>query len=1034
MGAPAPQPRSESTASPGQPELSAREQTVADLVAEGLSNRQIAHRLTISERTAQSHVQHILTKWGMDNRTQIAARIHTSQSRRHDTSLMCVRLDAESTPMSNESVEALRRLVADSGGAIEIEDPSVPIIVFPTVEDAIRAGVEIHLRRAVAADPTVAGATGSCVAIHRGPMIRAPIGLVGRALAEVRRLAIAGHVGQLLISATASMAVRLPELISLHPMGTFDLPGVGAMTIHEIRHPRIAVIDRALSPRAGLLHNLPRSSTSFVGRTEEVAAVSNLLSQHRLVTIVGQGGSGKTRLAVETARHAGLPAADGLFFVDLSALDVASDVEDHVIAAVGVDTDVASSPLPEIIGAREVVVILDNCEHVRASAADLVRRTLDACPGVRFLTTSRQRLDLPGDEATYHLLPLAWPGPAATWREALDTPSVQLLRHRASLHQPSSQLSEVDLPAVIEFTSSVGGLPLAIELGAARLRALSLSDICREMNVSLDVLAGGDLGIPDRHRTMQNAVAWSYRSLGDTERRALDRLTAFSGSTDLTTLIAAGEPVLSRPMTLDAITSLVDKSLVTRSEADGISRYSLHPLVREFVRSQLSPGELDAAAEGHARALARTAATLGRGPSPHLDAQWISHHELDCDNLRAAVEHLARHDVQAALRLLVDVEPGLALTSSMNWWDERLEQLAADDDESDVDLSARILAQLLMNFSETRDPRGDQVHESLRVLTSAPLGSVARCAAVAAITRWNRKEIGAQPDAAAIDAAVTAADRAGGTYWPFMVRYMMSMDLPRAPALRMCRDAIGAARRHGLRHFERLARVNIAVSEQFSNVGDQALFEWRDLFVDGACISDLTVTDACFYLLAESEHGSIEDALPIAEQAALELRPRASGAVANELHTVVARVRMIAGDDLGASEAIRLAAAASRPRWDFLGGLHRLTHAALLRRHGRPLGALSELGRLVEDVGYRGVTDLGARTLEELAAIAAATSRHDLAADLVATAAAHRIAHGQPASPIGQAEIMSLVAALGSRRGHPLPLDAIADVASELAG
>ena len=1014
--------------------MSAREAVVAQLVADGLSNRQIASRLVISERTAQSHVQHILTKLGLGNRTQIAAWVHAEQRAAEPAvaavSLLGARLERNAPASSSDRwrVEIAEVATSHGGTVLRIDEAGL-VCVFATTTGALRAALQIQLRARDADGPR---RPTECIAVHRGALCHAPLGLVGVALHQVVRMTNAGHPGQILVSDAVAADAELPDGAGFHGLGTFELRGVGRMAIHEVVHPLLPRCTRPLETRAGTHHELPRTDTSFVGRGEEISALSDLVNRHSLVTVVGPGGGGKTRLALEVARTGLVASADGAVFVDLSELPPGADVLAPLNSALG--TNESAERLAAILADTDLLVVFDNCEHVLDPAARLITTILGRCPEVRVLATSRQSLGLAG-EVRFALSSLAWPSASTPWHEFVATPAVTLLRDRARLHNRDFQLNERDLPALAEFMSLVEGHPLAIELAAGRLRMMSLTRICAELSDGLAVLAGPGRDAPARHRTLHQTVEWSYRTLEDRERRLLGRLACFSGSADLDALRAVSGVELTEDETVTVVGSLIDKSLVTVIELDGGARYRLHPLIREFVLDAWPATDREVFRDDHARWFARLAAALGDGPLPGGDRQWIAQHESERANFQVAIAHLADRDIDLALRVLIDSEIGVGFTArnECDWWDDRLQQYEARSSAASADQRARSLAQVLFKHAETRDPRGDAVHDAVVDLLERGLGRPARCAALAAKARWKNKAIGARPDLHAVELAVTAADDAGGTYWPFSVRYLLAMDLPRTPALGLCREAQAIARRHRLHLFERLAHASIAVSEQFGQTGEAALIEWRRLFTEGATIRDIAPTDACFYVLAEAEHGPIGTALPLAEYVAMELTERATGALGNEVNTVLARARMIAGDHLGAESALRRAARSAEPLWDFLGGLHVLLRSAVERRHGRPLDGLHELGRLVDDVAYEGVTDLGARTIEELAEIASAVGKHDVSADLLATAFELRTRRDQPLSPAGQRAITELTASLATRSGRPLPLDLIPVVAADLA-
>jgi predicted ATPase/DNA-binding CsgD family transcriptional regulator len=390
-----------------------------------------------------------------------------------------------------------------------------------------------------------------------------------------------------------------------------------------------------------------RVRTPLVGREPDITAVREAITDEstRLLTLTGAGGAGKTRLAIAAAEMLGDLYGDGLCFVDLAAVTgadrVAGAVADAVAAALGVpeggSSDVAGD-LAYRLRERRVLLVLDNCEHVLAGAAALACRLLTDCPQVRLLATSRQALRLYG-ERLFPVAPLAVPRPDAPMREIATVASVELFVQRARQVRPGFTLTPGNAAAVAEICARVDGIPLALELAAARLRLFSPPALAKRIRMGLDVLGYGPADSPARHRTMRAAVAWSFDLLPPDVSAACYPLAVFVGGFG----IDAARTVLDRPMWMveRLIEALVDRSLlIVDDEPPGEPRFRMLEPVRAYALEQLRcRGEEDTARTRHAdyfRGLAARAT-----PRPDVDrAAWLNTLAAEQDNLAAAVGHL----------------------------------------------------------------------------------------------------------------------------------------------------------------------------------------------------------------------------------------------------------------------------------------------------------------------------------------------------------------------------------------------------------
>jgi non-specific serine/threonine protein kinase len=400
--------------------------------------------------------------------------------------------------------------------------------------------------------------------------------------------------------------------------------------------------------------SFPTQLTSFVGRHEDIAALKVMLTDHRLVTLIGPGGSGKTRLALELA--SGVPSSDALkvWLVDLSSTSDPALVAQVVAAAVGAGGP--GSPTDAVIerlGNAKGLMVLDNCEQVAQAIADVVARIAAHCPDITLLVTSREPIRVAG-ETIWRVEPLATPPKDAPSNDITDFDAVQLFENRARLAAPGFKIDGSNVAAVAELCRRLDGLPLALELAAARVAVLSPSQIVRRLDDRFTILVSGSRSSTARHQALKTTLEWSYGLLPPTERRLFGRLSVFAGTFNLDAVEAvAGIEPLDRGQLVELLGLLIDKSLVTvTAEVRGELRYRLLDSMRAFGREMLST-EPDATTitERHARLYASIALEAGKRLAGADSSDWISLVLEEMENLRAALEWAIEHDVQLALEM-----------------------------------------------------------------------------------------------------------------------------------------------------------------------------------------------------------------------------------------------------------------------------------------------------------------------------------------------------------------------------------------------
>jgi predicted ATPase/DNA-binding SARP family transcriptional activator len=445
-----------------------------------------------------------------------------------------------------------------------------------------------------------------------------------------------------------SPPLRQLQQAILHQDASLDLPGAVAAGSESRQAPR---------QEHDVPHNLPTQVSSFVGREHQLSELRQLLSRARVVTLTGAGGVGKTRLALQFAASLLAGSSDGVWFVDLAPLTDATQVPGKLASVLGVPEQPGRS-LPESLirwcGDRQLLVILDNCEHVIDQAAKVADQLVRGCPRMIILATSREPLGIEG-EHLYGVPPLFVPPASADPDSLVTCDAVRLFTDRARQQCTGFAVDSDNAATVANLCRRLDGIPLAIELAAARLRMLSLDEIENRLDQRFQLLTGGRRLIPPRQQTLRALIDWSYDLLDPDEQDMLERLSVFPGgfdlhSAELVVAAGSGSPVGA----FERLAALVDKSLV-QSDDVGVLRYRLLESVRDYATAKLrarrptAESALRAAHRDHYLALAETAAPHLIGPG---QLEWLDRLELESDNLRSAISYsLQDPDPVPGLRL-----------------------------------------------------------------------------------------------------------------------------------------------------------------------------------------------------------------------------------------------------------------------------------------------------------------------------------------------------------------------------------------------
>ena len=390
-----------------------------------------------------------------------------------------------------------------------------------------------------------------------------------------------------------------------------------------------------MRPLEDVPNNLPLPLTSFVGRRAEAAEVAELVAAYRLVTLTGAGGAGKTRLSLEVAARVGAAFADGVWWVDLARLSNDALLANAVAAPLAIK-EVPGQPLLETVAYglrnKHALLVLDNCEHVVDACAAIVHHLLQACRSLSILTTSREPLGVEGE---------------ASWRVPslrLQDEAVELFVDRATSVKPAFRLTEENAATVAEIVRRLDGIPLAIELGAARVRMMTPEQILAGLEDRFRLLVGSSRTSVPRHRTLRASVDWSYDLLTDEERVALRRLAVFAGgfSLDAAENVCSGEGIV-RDDVLDIVAGLIDRSLLQVGEEAPVARYRLLETIRQYASERLAEsGEDDAVRARHLGYFVSLAERADAEISGDGLLKWLPILDVEHDNLRAAFDWSVR--------------------------------------------------------------------------------------------------------------------------------------------------------------------------------------------------------------------------------------------------------------------------------------------------------------------------------------------------------------------------------------------------------
>ncbi|MBK6393964.1 MAG: tetratricopeptide repeat protein [Betaproteobacteria bacterium] len=537
--------------------------------------------------------------------------------------------------------------------------------VFDDPLDAIAAIVDLQL---ALAEPPPDGDLALRVrsGVNCGVVERRDGDYFGSPVNRAARIMGSAHGGQILLSQSvvALVADRLPKDVTLRDLGLARLRDLAsAEHLYQVLHPKLRHDFPALRSLEATPNNLAQQVTSFVGRERELAEVTRLLGTARLITLLGAGGIGKTRLAMHVAADVMDAYPDGVWFVDLAPLSDARLVPQAVASVMGVAEEAGRTVVDALVGYvrdKRMLLVLDNCEHLLHACAEIAGPLLRAGAQLKLIATSREPLHVAG-ETSYHMPALAVPdaGDKVTPDALAHYEATHLFIVRATAAQPSFRATSANAPAIADICRRLDGIPLAIELAAARVGALPVEKIAARLSDRFRLLTGGDQTALPRQQTLRALIDWSHDLLTDPERVLLRRLAVFAGGWTLEAAeaVCAGGDIDEADV-LDLLTHLVDKSLVAM-DADG-SRYRLLETVREYALAKL-----DESGEGETARMRHLAyyVSFGEGAQHAFygpdQAETFAHIDLERENILAAHAWAAHEppDSELGLRLTYSVGP-----------------------------------------------------------------------------------------------------------------------------------------------------------------------------------------------------------------------------------------------------------------------------------------------------------------------------------------------------------------------------------------
>jgi predicted ATPase/class 3 adenylate cyclase len=670
----------------------------------------------------------------------------------------------------------LLRLAIDqhNGRLVDTQGDSF-FAAFPRAVDALNAAAQSQC--ALAAHDWQGGAALRVrMGLHTGEPQLSAAHYVGIDVHRAARIAAAAHGGQVLLSQTTYDLVEsdLPEGLGLRDLGEHRLKDLRRPKhLYQLiiegqpsDFPHIKTLD-------ALPNNLPIQLTRFIGRELELKGLGRMIEDSRLVTLTGVGGTGKTRLALQAAAEALDGFRDGAWLVELAPLSDPALVPQAVAVALELREQAGRSfmdTLKDYLSRKDLLLVLDNCEHLVEACAELADALLHAAPGLKILATSREALGIAG-ESTFPVRSLSLPHLEHPTPESISAcDAVRLFIDRALAVQPDFHVTNQNAPALAQVCARLDGIPLAIELAAARVKGLGVDQIAARLDDRFRLLTGGSRTALPRQRTLQATIDWSYRLLTEEERRLLRQLSVFPAGGGWT--LEAAEQVCQDGDVMDLLLRLVDKSLVVADTGTTEPRYHMLETIRQYAQEKLDDaGEADAARHRHLEYFHLLAAQA----RPHLRSarqlEWLERLDVEHDNIRLALAWAqAGGSVLKGLALVTDLqmfwiyrayvhEPAAVIESLLG------RELPSGSEE--LAAAGHQIAGLLQYFQNNRTAARDHALESERLLMELGPAGKSRLAEVRGMLAERDSETQPNPSKTrqAHEQVLKLAEEAGNSWY-----------------------------------------------------------------------------------------------------------------------------------------------------------------------------------------------------------------------------------------------------------------------------
>ena len=727
--------------------------------------------------------------------------------------------DAMKTTMA-----ALDKIIGDTirnhGGARPLEqgEGDSALAAFARASDAIDAAISLQL--ALQAQSSAMGSLSLRIGLHTGEAeLRANGNYAGLALSRCARIRTAAHGGQVVISAATHDVVldHLPKPLTVTDLGLHTLKDLSRPErIYQVCHPDLLNDFPALRSLDSLPNNLPLQLTSFIGREDEMAEIKQMLQDSRLVTLTGSGGSGKTRLSLQLAADLLDQYADGSWLVELAPVTDPALIPNAAAAAMSireVDGQELTRTITNRLAGSHTLLILDNCEHLLDASAAFTSQVLSACPDVGILATSREPIGVAG-EAQWRVRSLACPTAVGDQSiEALGQfEAVRLFIDRALKVRPNFQVNNETAPHVAQICSRLDGIPLAIELAAARVRVLTPQQILEGLDDRFRLLTGGSRASMPRQQTLEASVQWSYQLLSAREQALLRRLSVFQGGFTLDAADHVGsdddgvensdQESIEAYAVLDLLSQLVDKSLVAFDDEGAAGRYRLLETIRQFAAERLADaGEAPIRRRRHFDHFLLLTQQAEIELQGHEVMQWLEVIDLEQDNIRAAQDWSRTEDnADGGLRLTAGMWLYWILRGHLSEGMARLDEVVAKEG-SEPRLRARALVAKAEIAAMGTDIAAARELGSEAVALVEPLGDLHTIAWALCIASWGY--IFAEPEnAEAHCEQAIAAARQVDDHWILanaLMAYGAFMIMGGEPrrGIALLEEALSLAREHG---------------------------------------------------------------------------------------------------------------------------------------------------------------------------------------------------------------------------------------------